>query len=268
MPELPEVEVTRLGISPAIEGHTISAVTVRERRLRWPVPAIVGRLAGRRVRNVTRRAKYLIFDCGDGDLIMHLGMSGSLRLVPADTPARKHDHVDIQFGRIVLRLHDPRRFGAVLWSPHGGTHPLLARLGIEPLSNELTGERLRALARGHRTAIKQFLMDGRHIVGIGNIYANESLFHAGISPFTPAGRISAVRCERLAQAIRRTLTAAIRAGGSTLRDFVGGDGKPGYFQQTYRVYDRAGEPCLTCTAPVRRRMQGQRATFYCALCQR
>ncbi len=268
MPELPEVEVTRLGISPAVVGQTISAVTVRQPRLRWPVSPIVERLAGKRVKNVTRRAKYLIFDCGDGDLIVHLGMSGSLRVVPADAPVRKHDHVDIRFGKVLLRLHDPRRFGSVLWAPHGETHPLLAHLGIEPLSDELTGASLHAMALGHRAAIKQFLMDGRRIVGIGNIYANESLFLARISPFAPAGHISVTRCERLALAIRTTLTGAIRAGGSTLRDFVGGDGKPGHFQHTYQVYDRTDAPCRACGSPVRRRVQGQRATFYCSSCQR
>jgi formamidopyrimidine-DNA glycosylase len=268
MPELPEVEVTRLGIAPVISGRTISSVTVREPRLRWPVPHIVGQLTGRRVEKVTRRAKYLIIDCGDGDLIVHLGMSGSLRIVPADTAPRRHDHIDIRFGEVLLRLHDPRRFGAMLWAPRGEIHPLLAHLGVEPLSDELTGARLHALARGHRVAIKQFLMNGRHIVGIGNIYANESLFLAGISPFTLAMRVSAARCTRLTTAIRTTLTAAIHAGGSTLRDFVGGDGKPGYFQQTYRVYDRLGKPCGTCGTPIRRRVQGQRATFYCSTCQR
>lgn len=269
MPELPEVEVTRLGLASALTGQVISQVTVREKRLRWPVPQEVAALAGRRVQGIARRGKYLLFDCGDGELIVHLGMSGSLRVVPADLPPRKHDHLDFRFGDRILRLRDPRRFGAVLWArKDAATHPLLAHLGVEPLSSALNARRLHALTRNHRTSIKQFLMDGRQIVGVGNIYANESLFRAGIRPLTPANRLSPERCGKLARAIKVTLRAAIRAGGSTLRDFVGGDGQPGYFQQTYKVYDRAGKACRVCKAPVRRLVQGQRATFYCTRCQR
>ncbi len=269
MPELPEVEVTLRGIAPSITGQVVSEVAVRERHLRWPVPDAITQLAGQRVRSIQRRGKYLLFNFDSGQLIVHLGMSGSLRLVPSATPAGKHDHVDVCFKNLVLRLRDPRRFGAVLWAVRGDPmHPLLAHLGIEPLSPDLTGVRLHSLAGKHRTSIKQFLMDGRRIVGIGNIYANESLFRAGICPLARADRVSLARCERLAAAIRQTLRAAIRAGGSTLRDFVGGDGKPGYFQQTYSVYDRADQDCHVCGTPIRRLVQGQRATFYCPRCQR
>lgn len=269
MPELPEVEVTRRGIAPHLVGRRITSVAVREPRLRWPVPAAVRRLAGRTVRGVARRGKYLLLDCGDGHLILHLGMSGSLRVVDAGEPPGRHDHVDIALGARLLRLRDPRRFGAVLWTgADPATHPLLRRLGVEPLSKAFDGRRLHALCRGRRTSIKQLLMDGRLVVGVGNIYASESLFLAGISPRRRAGTLAAARCGRLADAIKQVLRAAIRAGGSTLRDFVGGDGASGYFQAQHRVYDRAGKPCRRCGAPVRRLVQGQRATFYCPACQR
>jgi formamidopyrimidine-DNA glycosylase len=269
MPELPEVEVARRGIAPYIVGRRLAAVTVREPRLRWRVPRSIGSLAGREVRAVKRRAKYLLLDCGDGHLIVHLGMSGSLRLVARGTRPGKHDHVDFAFGDRLLRLRDPRRFGAVLWTGEPlAAHRLLRHLGIEPLSRGLDARRLHALTRGHRTSIKQFLMDGRRIVGIGNIYASESLFLAGIHPRTQARRLSPERCGRLVAAIKHTLRAAIRAGGSSLRDFAGVEGEHGCFQTRCRVYDRAGEPCRRCRAPVRRILQGQRATFYCAHCQR
>jgi formamidopyrimidine-DNA glycosylase len=269
MPELPEVEVTRRGVEPHLAGRRISGVAVRDARLRWPVPKDVHRLAGRTVRAVERRGKYLLLDCGDGHLIVHLGMSGSLRVLPAGTPAGKHDHFDLELGDRILRLRDPRRFGAVLWSAAAlDTHPLLVHLGIEPLSRELTAARLHQLTRPHRTGIKQFLMDGRRIVGVGNIYANESLFLARIHPRASAGKLSSERCARLTAAIKQTLRAAIRAGGSTLRDFVGADGAAGYFQQRYWVYDRAGQPCRRCGAAIRKVQQGQRATYYCPTCQR
>jgi formamidopyrimidine-DNA glycosylase len=268
MPELPEVEVTRLGLLPQIAGRVISAVQVRESRLRWPISAAVRSLAGRTVKAIRRRGKYLLVDCGDGHLILHLGMSGSLRVLPPETPAAKHDHFDLVLGDRLLRLRDPRRFGAVLWTTDElDKHPLLAHLGIEPLSRALDPARLHALTRGRRTAIKQFLMDARHIVGVGNIYANESLFRAGIHPRMPAGRISTEKSKKLALAIKRTLRAAIRAGGSSLRDFVASDGSRGYFQSRYRVYDRKGKPCRRCGAEIRRIVQGQRATFFCPRCQ-
>jgi len=269
LPELPEVEVTRRGLEPQLAGRVISGVAVREARLRWPISRAVRLLAGRTVRGIARRAKYLLLDCGDGHLILHLGMSGSLRVLPPDTPAGKHDHFDLLLGDRLLRLRDPRRFGAVLWAPGDpGTHKLIAHLGIEPLSRELDARRLHALTRGSRVAIKLFLMDARRVVGVGNIYASESLFRAAIHPRIKAGRLSLEQAKRLSAAVKLTLNKAIRAGGSTLRDFVGADGNPGYFQQRYWVYDRAGLPCRRCGTPVRRIVQGQRSTFFCPRCQR
>jgi formamidopyrimidine-DNA glycosylase len=269
MPELPEVEVTRRGLAPQLTGQTISGVAVRNPRLRWPISAEVHRLAGSTVRSVLRRGKYLLVDCGGGHLILHLGMSGSLRVLPRGTPPGKHDHFDLLLGDRILRLRDPRRFGAVLWTAGPpAEHPLIAHLGVEPLSRQLGAARLHALTRGARVPIKQFLMDGRRIVGVGNIYASESLYRAGIDPRTPAGRLSPERCARLASAIKTTLRAAIRAGGSSLRDFVGSDGKAGYFQQRYWAYDREGQACRSCKARIRRIVQGQRATYFCAGCQK
>ncbi|HUQ74595.1 MAG TPA: bifunctional DNA-formamidopyrimidine glycosylase/DNA-(apurinic or apyrimidinic site) lyase [Burkholderiales bacterium] len=268
MPELPEVEVTRRGLAPHLAGRVISAVEVRQPLLRWPVSKGVLSLAGRTVLGVSRRGKYLLVDCGDGHLILHLGMSGSLRMLPPGIPAEKHDHFDLVLGDRVLRLRDPRRFGAVLWTTDAvHSHPLLANLGVEPLSQAFNPARLHALTRGHRTAIKLFLMDGRRIVGVGNIYANESLFRAGIDPRKAAKRLSLERCTRLSKSIKDTLRAAIRAGGSTLRDFVGADGHAGDFQSRYWVYDREGKPCRRCRTPVRRIAQGQRSTFFCPRCQ-
>jgi formamidopyrimidine-DNA glycosylase len=269
MPELPEVEVTRRGLAPHLVGQVISAVAVREPRLRWPIPRAVRELAGRTVRALRRRGKYLLVDCGDGHLILHLGMSGSLRLVPPGTPAGKHDHFDLLLGERCLRLRDPRRFGAVLWTEKAlDAHPLLAHLGIEPLSPALTGARLHELSRGLRISAKQFLMDAKRIVGVGNIYASESLFRAGIDPRKPAKRLSLNDCQILVAAIKRTLRAAIKAGGSSLRDFVGADGGEGCFQNRTLVYDRAGMPCRRCRAPIRRIVQGARATYFCPRCQR
>jgi formamidopyrimidine-DNA glycosylase len=269
VPELPEVEVTRRGIAPHLVGRAITGVAVREPRLRWRVPQAVSRLAGRTVRAVSRRGKYLLIDCGAGHLIVHLGMSGSLRLVSPDAPPQKHDHFDLSFGQRVLRLRDPRRFGAVLWTEAPPeSHPLIRHLGVEPLSRAFDANRLHVLARASRTPIKQFLMDARRIAGVGNIYASEALFLARIRPQAAAQRLSPGRCARLVAAIKRTLRAAIRAGGSSLRDFVGGDGEPGTFQTRYRVYHREGLPCRHCGAAIRRIVQGQRATFYCPRCQR
>jgi len=269
MPELPEVEVTRRGLQPQLAGRKISGVSVREPRLRWPVPRDVLALAGRTVRTVRRRGKYLLVDCGDGHLILHLGMSGSLRVLPPDTPPGKHDHFDLLLGDRLLRLRDPRRFGAVLWAAGDvDAHPLLAHLGVEPLSRALTPQRLHALTRAHRTAIKHFLMDGRRVVGVGNIYASEALFRAGITPRKAAKRLSLQECSRLSRAIKATLHAAIRAGGSTLRDFVGADGGSGYAQQRHFVYDRAGKNCRRCRTPIRQITQGQRSTYFCPTCQK
>lgn len=269
MPELPEVEVTRRGIARALAGQRISAIAVREPRLRWPVPDAVRGLAGLTLRAVERRAKYLLLDCGEGHLIVHLGMSGSLRVLPAGTAPGKHDHFDMVLGDRMLRLRDPRRFGAVLWRAAGDApHPLLARLGVEPLSRALDGARLYALTRGHRSPIKVFLMDSRRVAGVGNIYASESLYRARIDPRTPAGRLSPERCARLARAIKQTLRAAIRAGGASLRDFVGADGVYGCFQLRSLVYAREGKRCRRCGAALRRILQAQRSTYYCPACQR
>ncbi len=276
MPELPEVEVTRRGIAPDLVGRTVSGVVARTARLRYPLSADLAQcLSGLRLQAVGRRAKYLLLDFGAGTLLIHLGMSGSLRLLPAHGPAavaaQKHDHLDLVFGDILLRLRDPRRFGAVLWLAAAqplAEHALLAPLGIEPLGDEFTPRWLFEATRSKRSPIKPLLMDSHLVVGVGNIYASESLFRAGIDPRTAAGRISLRRYERLVPAIRATLAAAIEAGGSSLRDFIHSDGSSGYFQQQYFVYGRTGEPCRVCAKPIRTLRQGQRATFYCAVCQR
>jgi formamidopyrimidine-DNA glycosylase len=277
MPELPEVEVTRRGIAPHLEGRTILRAEVREPRMRWPVdPALPRILAGLKVTEVGRRGKYIAIACADGHgvagwLILHLGMSGSLRFVPTGTAPKRHEHFDLATGEKVLRLTDPRRFGAVLWHPasHGAIdrHPLLASLGVEPLTPAFTPELLHRLTRGRRTSIKQALLAGDMVVGVGNIYASESLFRARINPKTMAGRISRARYERLVPEIREVLSAAIAKGGSTLRDFSSTSG-PGYFQLEYFVYDREGLPCRVCGTAIRRLVQGQRSTFYCPACQK
>jgi formamidopyrimidine-DNA glycosylase len=269
MPELPEVEVTRRGLAPRISGCVISGVAVRNARLRWPISPELQALAGRTVRGVLRRGKYLLVDCGDGHLILHLGMSGSLRVLPPETPPGKHDHFDLLLGDRLLRLRDPRRFGAVLWTiERVEAHPLLVRLGVEPLSRAFDAARLHALTRGRRTPIKQFLMDGQQVVGVGNIYASESLFRARIHPRTRAGRLSIERCALLARTIKETLREAIKAGGSSLRDFVRSTGERGYFQQSFWVYDREGKACKRCKSEIRRIVQGQRATYFCPRCQK
>jgi len=270
MPELPEVEVTRRGIAPYVEGRMLTGVVVRDRRLRWPVASdLARRLKGCTVRRVLRRGKYLLLDCGRGWLIIHLGMSGSLRLTEADADIKPHEHVDLLFDKLALRLRDPRRFGALLWtSADVATHRLIAGLGIEPLSPEFCGAWLHCATRGRRTRIKLMLMNARIVVGVGNIYANESLFRAGIAPRTPAVRLSRTRCDRLSEAIRDTLNAAIAAGGSSLRDFMHSDGSSGWFQQQYYVYDRAGLPCRVCGTFIRLLRMGQRSTFWCPSCQK
>lgn len=272
MPELPEVETTRRGIAPHVQGRRVRAVHVRQGQLRWPVPDALARdLPGQSIESVARRAKYLLLTTLRGTVIIHLGMSGSLRIVPADAPPGPHDHLDIVFddGR-ALRLRDPRRFGAVLWTRDApAAHPRLSALGPEPLDHHaFTGAYLHGRARGRRQSVKSFLMDARTVVGVGNIYANEALFAAGIRPTTPAGRISLARYGRLTAAVRQVLREAIAAGGTTLRDFVASDGQPGYFRQRLQVYDRAGEPCLTCGTVLRSARIGQRSSFFCARCQR
>jgi formamidopyrimidine-DNA glycosylase len=273
MPELPEVEVTRRGVAPHIDGRIVTAVAMRHAGLRWPFPAdLAERIVGHAIRGTGRRGKYLLIAFDHGTLIVHLGMSGHLRILPLHTPPQKHDHFDLVVGNQVLRMTDPRRFGAVLWHPHEegeiDNHLLLRSLGVEPLEETFTAEILYRETRRRSAAIKQVLLAGDIVVGVGNIYASESLFKAGINPKTPANRISLARYRKLAQAIRETLAAAIEKGGSTLRDFIGVDGQSGYFQQSYFVYDRTGEPCRICNAPVRQITQGQRSTFYCVNCQK
>lgn len=322
MPELPEVEVTRRGVAPHVEGGTVTSVTLRRDGLRWPFPpGLAGLLAGRSVRGTGRRGKYLLLHFDHGTLIIHLGMSGHLCIVPPETPPQKHDHFDLALtgpggglgpgvgigtracpdpgagadsagaginagigagndaatgfgagGACVMRLTDPRRFGAVLWHakedgpPEG--HPLLRGLGVEPLEDSFSGALLHRESRTRSAAIKQVLLAGDIVVGVGNIYASESLFRAGIHPATAARRVGLARCDRLAQEIRAVLEAAITKGGSTLRDFIGADGKSGYFQQSYFVYDRGGMPCRVCGGDIRQIKQGQRSTFFCPRCQK
>lgn len=270
MPELPEVETTRRGVASALGAARVSDVIVRDHRLRYPVPAdLQAHLCGQAIQAYRRRAKYLLIDFARGSLLIHLGMSGSLRVLPADTPPQKHDHVDIVCDKSILRLHDPRRFGAVLWLDSAAdTHPLLANLGPEPLEPGFDGTVLHAAARSRRCAVKLMIMDAAVVVGVGNIYASESLFRAGIHPHRPAHRVSLARYHRLATEIRATLEDALAAGGSTLRDFVRSDGQPGYFQQQYSVYGRDGQPCRVCGTSIQRTVTGQRASFYCPACQR
>jgi formamidopyrimidine-DNA glycosylase len=269
MPELPEVETVRRGLAPDLLGQRMQGAAVRQTRLRWPVPEdLDARLCQRRIEAVERRGKYLLLRLDHGCLILHLGMSGSLRIQDGAVPPGRHDHVDLRLedGR-VLRLRDPRRFGAVLWSETPAEHPLLASLGIEPLHADFDANWLHAATRGRAAPIKAFIMDAHHIVGVGNIYANESLFLARLHPATAAGRLSLARCTRLVEAIKVTLEAAIRAGGSSLRDFVDGHGNPGYFQQGYQVYGRAGEACPRCGGVILSLRQSGRATYYCPRCQ-
>lgn len=270
MPELPEVETTRRGIARAITGRRVTRVIVRDRRLRWPVPAGLAReLDGHTVMRVRRRAKYLLFDIGAGTMLLHLGMSGSLRIVPATRPPEKHDHLDIVFsdGR-ALRFRDPRRFGSVHWTRRDPLqHSLLRTLGPEPLGRDFTGAYLAARAAGRRQAVKTFIMDSHVVVGVGNIYASEALYRARIDPRRAAGRISRERYELLARAVRSVLRAAISKGGTTLRDFVNDAGEPGYFRMRLAVYDRAGAPCRRCGTVIRRIRSGQRSTFFCPRCQ-
>lgn len=270
MPELPEVETTRRGITPHILGKKVARVTVRDSRLRWRVPLALRRaLPGQSILAVERRAKYLLLTTAAGTVILHLGMSGSLRVASAKQVPGKYDHVDIVFtGGACLRLRDPRRFGAVLWTVRDpARHKLLTGLGPEPLGAEFDSDYLFRRSRGRTRTIRDLLLDSRLVAGIGNIYANEALFAAGIRPARPAGRLSRVECARLADTVRATLRRAIRAGGTTLRDFRGGDGRPGYFQLALRAYGRAGLPCPTCAALIRLRRIGQRSAFFCPQCQ-
>ncbi len=270
MPELPEVETTRRGIAPCLVGARVRSLDVRQPRLRWPVDsALASALPGRIIEGVARRAKYLLIGVDSGDVLVHLGMSGSLRIVDDGATAGTHDHIDLVLeGGKALRFHDPRRFGCWLWQPRGQTHPLLEALGPEPLGEAFDDDHLWRASRGRSVAIKSFLMDQRNVVGVGNIYAAEALFRAGIHPMRAAGRVSRERCRSLTRAVRAVLAHAIERGGTTLRDYVNAVGEPGYFELELDVYGRGGEPCRRCTTPLRHAVIGQRASVYCARCQR
>lgn len=271
MPELPEVETTRRGISPHIEGRQVSDITIRHHQLRWPVdPQLPDYLFRKKLLEVGRRGKYLLLKFNHGCLMIHLGMSGSLRIVDKNTPPIKHDHVDILFsGGNCLRFHDPRRFGSVLWTQEPvEEHKLLHKLGPEPLSDEFCAEYLFKASRKRSKDVKTFIMDSHIVVGVGNIYANESLFSAGIRPTKAAAKLTRKQCERWVEEIKKVLQRSITQGGTTLRDFVGGDGKPGYFAQQLNVYGRGGEPCRTCGTTLKEIRQAQRATVYCPSCQK
>lgn len=277
MPELPEVEVCRRGVEPELLGVRIAAVAIRAPKLRIEIPPVLGELLpGCEIVAVRRRGKYLLFDCRRpglaGTLIIHLGMSGNLRFVPHGTPVGKHDHFDLVLPGQILRLADPRRFGVVTWQPgapeEAEANPLLASQGVEPLAEAFTVDWLYDAVSRRSAPIKPVLMDSHLVVGIGNIYASESLFRAGIDPRTPAGKVSRKRLEKLVPVIKTTLAAAIEAGGSSLRDFIHSDGSSGYFQQQYFVYGRTGEDCRVCGSTIRELRQAQRATFYCPKCQK
>ncbi|MET3107695.1 formamidopyrimidine-DNA glycosylase [Oxalobacteraceae bacterium GrIS 2.11] len=273
MPELPEVEVTRLGINPYLVSHKVSALVLRRSGLRWPFPENLQQtLVGQTVQSTGRRGKYLLINFKHGVLIIHLGMSGHIRVLPKNTAAQLHDHVDIVLGNQLLRLTDPRRFGAVLWHDHNDgaieQHPLLQKLGMEPLTDQFDGAVLYKQTRHRRISVKQMLLAGDVVVGVGNIYASESLFISGINPLTPVDEISLARYKKLAAAIKKILAEAIIQGGSSLKDFVNVNGASGYFQQNYFVYNRTDLPCRVCYAPIRQIKQGQRSTFYCVKCQK
>lgn len=268
MPELPEVETTRAGLKDRVVGQRLVGWTLRTPALRWPIE-IPDHLRGERLNALNRRGKYLLFEFPTGTLLLHLGMSGSLRLLTAPENPARHDHVDLDFGTASVRLNDPRRFGCVLWHPAGAPpHPLLAHLGVEPLGGDLSGRYLKEKARNRKVAVKNFIMDSRILVGVGNIYAAEALFLAGIRPSVAAGRLTLVAWTNLAAAIKQVLAHAVTVGGTTLRDFVNSDGKPGYFKQQLNVYGRAGAPCRRCGAALRNQRLGGRATVYCPNCQR
>lgn len=271
MPELPEVETIRRGVEPHLKGRTIERVVVRDRRLRWPVPrGFERRLAGKTIRGVARRGKYLLLELDDGRVILHLGMTGRLSLLGRGVPVTKHDHLDLELtGGLTLRFNDPRRFGAALWWPATQpAHALLRGMGPEPFADAFGADYLFARSRGRTAPVKNFLMDGHVVVGIGNIYAVEALFRAGVRPTRPAGRLTRAEYASLVAAVHDVLNDAIRAGGTTFRDFRNSEGQPGYFAQNLFVYDRAGEPCRTCGAPIRRVVTGARSTFYCPRCQK
>jgi formamidopyrimidine-DNA glycosylase len=280
MPELPEVETIRRGIEPHVVGRRIERVVVRDRRLRWPIiRGFERKLTGRTIRAVQRRGKYLLLDlgappaqagAGHDRVILHMGMTGNLGLVEPARPVRKHDHLDLVLsGERLLRFHDPRRFGAALWWPASQpTHMLLQHMGPEPFADEFNANDLFELSRGRSAPVKNFLMDGRVVVGVGNIYAVEALFRARIRPMRPAGRVTRAEYARLVQSVREVLEAAIAAGGTTFRDFLDSEGEPGYFVQKLFVYGRARQPCRRCKTPIKRVVIGQRSSYYCPRCQR
>ena len=277
MPELPEVEVTRLGIAPHLEGRRVSAVKIIDGRLRWPVPSNLNTLlSGQKVLGIERRGKYLLMEFDAGYLLLHLGMTGTLRVLPSSDPLKTHDRVTFEFGKLSLRLHDPRKFGAVLWHPKSKgpieNYALLQKLGVEPFSSEFEGELgadvLYQCSRKRSVAVKQFLLAGQAVVGVGNIYCSESLFEAGIHPAKAAGKLTRPQCSRLAAAVRSILKKAIAAGGSTLKDFVNSEGDPGHFMVQTKVYDRKDQPCKVCKTPIKQIVQGQRSTYFCPQCQK
>ena len=277
MPELPEVEVTRLGIAPHLQGRSVTTVQILDGRLRWPVPRNLSRtLLGQKVKDIQRRGKYLLIEFATGHLLIHLGMTGTLRVLPLKEPLKLHDRVILEFGNLSLRLHDPRKFGAVLWHPASKgpveKNPLLQKLGVEPFSPEFEGELGAELlfqsSRKRSVTVKQFLLAGQVVVGVGNIYCSESLFKAGIHPAKPAGKLTRPQCSRLAEAVRFILKKAIAAGGSSLKDFVNSDGDPGYFMVQTKVYDRKDQPCKACKTLIKQIVQGQRSTYFCPTCQK
>lgn len=277
MPELPEVEVTRLGIAPHLEGKKVSAVKILDGRLRWPVQNSLPKiLPGQKIHSIQRRGKYLLLQLDTGYLLIHLGMTGTLRVLPSQEPLKTHDRVTLEFSKLSLRLHDPRKFGAVLWHPKTKgpieKNLLLQKLGVEPFSPEFAGELgtdiLYQSSRKRSVAVKQFLLAGQAVVGVGNIYCSESLFEAGIHPGKAAGKLTRPQCDRLAAAVRLILKKAIDAGGSSLKDFVNSDGDPGHFMVQTKVYDRKGLPCKVCKTPITQIVQGQRSTYFCPQCQK
>lgn len=270
MPELPEVETTLRGISPYILGQKVTDIVIRQPRLRWPIPVELRELLpGQRLVDARRRGKYLLLDFGQGHALIHLGMSGSLRIVKADEPPSYHDHFDVVFGKLALRYCDPRRFGCLLWIGDAPElHKLLVDLGPEPLTDSFTADYLYERTRKRSQAIKQFIMDSKIVVGVGNIYANESLFMSGIKPIRKAGSLTRKNCEDLVRDIKFVLQRSIDQGGTTLRDFVGGDGKPGYFKQQLLVYGRGGQACSRCTKPLKEVRMNDRTTVYCVACQK
>ncbi|AVP99559.1 DNA-formamidopyrimidine glycosylase [Ahniella affigens] len=270
MPELPEVETTRRGIAPHLKAQQIDALTLRRPDLRWPIPkALATAVRGQQILGVRRRAKYLLIDTEPGAMLIHLGMSGSLRVLPHGQTAGKHDHYDLELSNhTLLRFNDPRRFGCLLWQAAGTTHELLAHLGPEPLEGDFDGDYLFAMSRGRSAPIKAFLMDQAVVVGVGNIYVAEALFAAGIRPMRAAGKVSRASYQAIAVAIRRILAYAIERGGTTLRDFLKPDGEPGYFEQELFVYGRAGEPCKVCGGIIKGLVQSNRASSYCPRCQK